>query len=218
MKKVFYLLLVILLIGSFKVNAQGCTDYLDYVTTADTVVYTSSSQQYNIKKNTQFKMCQYSNKSSVIIFSNGIKTTSIPKGTYRLKGPFDMKNAHVMEPITYLVNTEAPLYTDPSGLEKSGTLKENSKIDGFSTFGPYIYVKNNTISGWVYSGYINEDIPNENDPNTIIADDEEYYEAIEKSENKNFDDSELDTVGFITSVIFIIIVIGIVFIKYKKRR
>ncbi len=217
MKKVVYLLLGIILIGTLNVNAEECTDYLDYVTTVDTIAY-NNTKQYNIKKNTEFKMCYQLEGDTVIKFSNGIQVTSIKKDTYKLKRPFDMKSAHVMEPVSYLVNTEADLYTDPSGLEKSGSLKKYTKIDGFYTFGPYVYVKNKTVSGWVYSDYINEDIPNKSDPNTIIADDEEYYEAIEESENKDNDNSKLVTIGVISSVFIIILVMGIIFINFKKRR
>ena len=41
-----------------KVYALGeCKDYLEYVTTKDTIAYTNGVQTYDIKEGTEFKMC-----------------------------------------------------------------------------------------------------------------------------------------------------------------
>ena len=172
MKKIGCLLLLIMLFGTIRVWAlEDCTDYLDYITTSDTIAYTDSSKEYNINSGTEFKMCQQTGGDSIVEFSDGKIATSLKEGTYRLKDSFDLSSAHPMEPATsFVVNNTIPIYTDPSGLTKSDTLMEGTKVIASYYYGPYYYVKSDSKVGWVYEEYLDDEIVSEDEEDSDSKD------------------------------------------------
>lgn len=205
------------------VDALVCTDYLDYVTTEDTIAYTESPTQYNIKKGTEFKMCIQPGSEPLINFNDGKKASGIKEGTYKLKEPFNIEKAHTIDK-TGIIYENTNVYSDPSAITIVGTIPKDLKIHLIYYYGPFYYFEDSSISGWVYLEYIHF-----NDNDTIEQDNDMIDNTNTIDQNNNIvdnnttiDDNDISyniyIVIFSFVVVFILIVSIIINIIRKKRK
>ncbi len=234
MKRLFYLLLGIVLVCSLRVNALN-DDYLTYITTQDTVAVAgsmgASPKNIQLKKGTTFKMAYHAGGINTIVLSNGEYADSIKKGTYKLKGSFDKKSAHKLDNNSYETNQKVVVYSDPSGLNKIGALDIGTKVNATHYYGPYYYLTNNKITGWVYVDYLTkyqkedeEDyeatvLPSSDDPNIIIDDEDESGVSLEElpDQPKETVNVKWITVAIILSMLIIGLIVALIVVIKKDK-
>ncbi|MBQ6539207.1 MAG: hypothetical protein IJL76_02900 [Bacilli bacterium] len=214
MKRIFCLLLVILLIGTYKVNALN-SDYLTYITTQDTEVsvgsMSASPKIVKLKKGTIFKMAYHAGGENTIILSNGDYADDIKAGTYELKEPFDMKMAHAMDNTDYVVVQKTNVFSDPSAIKKIGTLPKDTNIEATYYYGPYVYVASFDINGWVYTEYITA-------KDTVGDDDAKYNDnKVKIKEPDNTINKKWIFMASGVSVLIIILIISLVIIARREK-
>ena len=155
MKKVFLLIVGIIIFSLINVSAAECTDYLTYITTQDTEAIvgnmSSDPKEIYLEKGYIFKMCFIVDVGYKVILSNGEYADSVRSGTYELKEKFDIKEAHQVKETDYKAFSDgADVYSDPTPITKIGNIPGNSKVKASYYYGPYVYVTDGTVEGWVY--------------------------------------------------------------------
>ena len=234
MKKICYLLLLVILFGTIKVNAAGCIDYLDCITTTDTTLSTESPTVYTVKKGTEFKMCYQAGAESVYILSDGRRGSYISRETYKLREPFDMKKAHRMND-SFTVYAGNEIYNDPAESKIIGTISKNMEVKGTYYYGPFVYVPGE-INGWVYTEFFSEHSFVETNNTSNTEENNEVTEPVEEIDEdlgEEFDDvvSETDTddeeesskdkymvIAVPISVVVLIIALFVIIKNNKKRQ
>ena len=219
MKKIFYLILGFIFISTLKVNAS-CNDFLDYVTTKDTIAYTNGITKYNLKKGTEFKMCFQAASESIVELNDGNYASYVEKGSYKLKEKFDMKKAHKIDK-QLEINTWLDVFSDPSGITKTGKLTKGTKINATYYFGPYYYFSNSTITGWVYDEISLDDEIDEEETigeEETVEDDDSYYEDDYNYNNQQEDNTKWVIIGIVSFSILLISLISLIIIYIKIKR
>lgn len=213
MKKMFYLILGIILIYNLNVNAlDECTDYLTFVTTKDTYAHfdcmTSNPSKKPLKAGAEFKVCYQAGSDSIYKFNDGTVFCGIDNNTYKLKEPFDIKNAHPMEKTDWVVyDKDVDVYSDPSPIVKINSIKANTKVKATYYYGPYIYVNSDEITGWIYNEYISEIEPSYDD-NTNTS---------ESDTTTGKEESNTGTILIIICVIVLVFGLGYIIFSSKNK-
>ncbi len=204
MKKVFLLIVGFIIFSSINVEAAVCTDYLTYITTQDTEAIVGSMsanpKEIYLEKGTTFEECFIADVGYKVILSNGEYADSVRSGTYELKEQFDLKKAHQVKKTEYEVYSDGTdVYSDPTPITKIGNILGNSRVKVSYYYGPYVYVTDGTIEGWVYN-------QNLVDANKIES---------------QINDNDSHTAGskwiVICSAISLLLIIMIIFIVIKKN-
>ena len=222
MKKFLYLLLGIILVSFFRVNALDDRDYLTYITTQDTVAnagtMTASPYTIELKKGTTFKMLYRAGSDSTVILDNGEYADNVASGTFELKEPFNMNDAHVLNHNYYETTREVSVYSDPSALNTIGVLNEGTKVRVTHYYGPYYYLTNNEIDGWVYVEYLKK-IDESDDSNTLIAGKEETTGSpgVASNQPKNKIGVNPVIIAIILLAIIMSVIISVI-VVIKKRK
>lgn len=227
MKKIFYLIVGFILLSSLNVSAVHCTDNLVYVTTKDTIAYTTGITKYNLKKGTEFKMCFQAGSEAIVELNDGNYASYVEEGSYILKEKFDMKKAHKIDKqLEIEIEAWPDVFSDPSGITKIGKLPKGTKINATYYFGPYYYFSNSSITGWVYNEIsldddtdeeetIEEEITEEDDS---IDDVDAYYEDDPNSNNQEEDNTKWIIIGIVSFSILLISLITLIIIYIKIKR
>lgn len=199
---------------SLKVYAlEECKDYLEYVTTKDTIAYTNGVQTYDIKEGTEFKMCFQAGSDAIIKFNDNNTASYIEKGSYKLKEEFNIEKAHVLNDCEISVNANSEIYSDPSGINKIGDVQNDVLVKGEYYYGPYVYVSEDIINGWIYTEELKKDCKNnnikdENNKEEIVTDN---TTSVERKTNTKY------IILLISSLIVVLIVSFILITKKNKH-
>ena len=215
MKKIFLLIVGIVMFSSINVNAAVCTDHLTYITTQDTEAIAASMsespKEIYLKAGSIFEECFVADVGYKVILSNGEYADGVRSGTYRLKEKFDIKKAHQINKIDCEVSSDGTdVFSDPTPITKIGNIPGNSKVKASYYYGAYVYVTDGTVEGWVYD----QNLIGVNKIKDQINDtDSHRSSAIEKEDTSG---SKLIIICSAISLLLIIIIV-VTFIVIKKK-
>ena len=206
-----------------KVYALGeCKDYLEYVTTKDTIAYTNGVQTYDIKEGTEFKMCFQAGSDAIIRLNDDITASYIEKGSYKLKEEFNIEKAHAMNDCELSVNANSEVYSDPSGINKIGDVKNDLLVKGDYYYGPYVYISDNRVNGWIYTEGLtracnNNKLTEENVDTNKNEKEEIIIDNTSSDKSKTNTNTKYTVLITILSVIIISLMVSLILIKKKQN-
>lgn len=216
MKKIFLLIVGIVMFSSISVNAAVCTDHLTYITTQDTEAIvgsmSESPKEIYLEKGSTFEECFVADVGYKVILSNGENADSVRSGTYELKEKFDIKKAHQINKIDCEVSSDGTdVFSDPTPITKIGNIPGNSKVKASYYYGAYVYVTDGTVEGWVHD----QNLIGVNKIKDQINDtDSHRSSAIEKEDTSG---SKLIIICSAISLLIIIIIVTFIVIKKKAK-